>query len=96
MSAQGEGAEASSRYLIDSEGQTITTTTGEGTAMKFSIGQQVWVEGWPKSKQARYEIKKIRSDGTVDIWREHRGYGAMRTVSVERLGRRRQPVTAGR
>lgn len=59
----------------------------------WTPGQWVWVDGWPKSKAARYVVQHVRGDGTVDVWQEHRGRGRMRTVTADRLRRRRQPVT---
>jgi len=55
-------------------------------------GQLVWVAGWPKSKTARYVLKAVRQDGSVDVWREHRGKGALRTVTADRIGYRRPMI----
>jgi hypothetical protein len=60
-------------------------------------GRSVWVVGWPKSKSATYTVQRVRPDGTVDVWREHRGRGRLHTVTADRItGRRDKRVTPGK
>ena len=59
------------------------------TVDKFAPGESVWVSGWPKSKAATYRLVKVDRDGTVQVWRDHRGHARMHSVTADRLGKRR-------
>ena len=67
--------------------QTVTTDAGT-----FTVGESVWVAGWPKSKAATYTLARVvvRDDTPdVHVWRVQRGRARMHSVEVGRLGKRR-------
>ena len=64
--------------------------TGRGV---FEVGESVWVEGWPKSKNATYRVHRIvvRDTAPVDVQvaYDHRGTRQIHSVQVDRLNKRR-------
>lgn len=60
----------------------------------FAVGESVWVKGWSRSKRATYLLKKIvtnteTGERWVDIWEQTPSAARMRSVDVDRLGKRR-------
>lgn len=66
-------------------------TTDRGT---FTVGESVWVSGWPKSKNATYRLHRVLwRDGydlpDVQVSYDHRGTRQIHSVRPERVAKRR-------
>jgi hypothetical protein len=64
---------------------------------EFVPGDSVWVEGWSRSKRASYTLLKIventaTGDWWVDVWELTPTAARIRSVSPDRLGKRRVKV----
>ncbi len=59
----------------------------------FTVGESVWVAGWPKSKGATYRVHRIlsRPDRPLDVQVtfDHRGTRQIHSVDPSRIRRRR-------